>query len=248
MVELRGFEPLTFSLRTRRATNCATAPCAREREGKVTTETGTDPNRGGAQAPATLRSPSSVPLVLLRPSGLAGQGGVGLVVAGAVDAGELDRADRTTGAGLVDVRRQGHRQRVPQRTLVGEGRLDLRAGDPGGVLVEQVDRGPSAPAEAGAETVDETAARLRRGCRNRSASLTGAATAARDERACGPGPSGPRVGRAPASPRPGPRGRPAPRSAGRPTRSRPTPRPAPAPARRARGDDDARPCGPRPAR
>ena len=26
MVELRGFEPLTFSLRTRRATNCATAP------------------------------------------------------------------------------------------------------------------------------------------------------------------------------------------------------------------------------
>ena len=30
MVELRGFEPLTFSLRTRRATNCATAPkCGR---------------------------------------------------------------------------------------------------------------------------------------------------------------------------------------------------------------------------
>jgi hypothetical protein len=27
-VELRGFEPLTFSLRTRRATNCATAPSA----------------------------------------------------------------------------------------------------------------------------------------------------------------------------------------------------------------------------
>ena len=26
-VELRGFEPLTFSLRTRRATNCAIAPC-----------------------------------------------------------------------------------------------------------------------------------------------------------------------------------------------------------------------------
>ncbi len=26
MVELRGIEPLTFSLRTRRATNCATAP------------------------------------------------------------------------------------------------------------------------------------------------------------------------------------------------------------------------------
>ena len=28
LVELRGFEPLTFSLRTRRATNCATAPRA----------------------------------------------------------------------------------------------------------------------------------------------------------------------------------------------------------------------------
>src|SRR5690606_15418109 len=27
-VELRGFEPLTFSLRTRRATNCAKAPSA----------------------------------------------------------------------------------------------------------------------------------------------------------------------------------------------------------------------------
>lgn len=30
-VELRGFEPLTFSLRTRRATNCAIAPCSVER-------------------------------------------------------------------------------------------------------------------------------------------------------------------------------------------------------------------------
>ena len=30
LVELRGFEPLTFSLRTRRATNCATAPCGGE--------------------------------------------------------------------------------------------------------------------------------------------------------------------------------------------------------------------------
>ena len=29
LVELRGFEPLTFSLRTRRATNCATAPVRR---------------------------------------------------------------------------------------------------------------------------------------------------------------------------------------------------------------------------
>src|ERR1700712_5091526 len=57
VVELRGFEPLTFSLRTRRATNCATAPCAREREGKVTTETARARIRCGGQAPATLRSP-----------------------------------------------------------------------------------------------------------------------------------------------------------------------------------------------
>ncbi len=31
-VELRGFEPLTFSLRTRRATNCAIAPCCNSRD------------------------------------------------------------------------------------------------------------------------------------------------------------------------------------------------------------------------
>ena len=50
LVELRGFEPLTFSLRTRRATNCATAPSRRapggvEREDEVTTGTGDVPNR-----------------------------------------------------------------------------------------------------------------------------------------------------------------------------------------------------------
>lgn len=32
LVELRGIEPLTFSMRTRRATNCATAPCGVTRE------------------------------------------------------------------------------------------------------------------------------------------------------------------------------------------------------------------------
>ena len=37
LVELRGFEPLTFSLRTRRATNCATAPwCGRNDNTTVT--------------------------------------------------------------------------------------------------------------------------------------------------------------------------------------------------------------------
>ena len=52
MVELRGFEPLTFSLRTRRATNCATAPCAREREEEVTTGPGANPNRGDSRSGA----------------------------------------------------------------------------------------------------------------------------------------------------------------------------------------------------
>ena len=52
------------------------------------------------------------------------------VVARGGEAGELDRADRTTGARLVDVRRQRHRQRVPQRAVVGEGGLDLGAVEP----------------------------------------------------------------------------------------------------------------------
>jgi len=35
VVELRGFEPLAFSLRTRRATNCATAPCVNRKGTKA---------------------------------------------------------------------------------------------------------------------------------------------------------------------------------------------------------------------
>ena len=69
-MELRGFEPLTFSLRTRRATNCATAPCAGEREGKVTTETSAARigpivvrRLSSAQAPATLRCSASASVV-----------------------------------------------------------------------------------------------------------------------------------------------------------------------------------------
>jgi hypothetical protein len=47
-VELRGFEPLAFSLRTRRATNCATAPDADETitPAPVATENGTEPTHG----------------------------------------------------------------------------------------------------------------------------------------------------------------------------------------------------------
>ncbi len=49
MVELRGFEPLTFSLRTRRATNCAKAPSAHY------SSTGSDRCRGGAVWPGSRR-------------------------------------------------------------------------------------------------------------------------------------------------------------------------------------------------
>jgi hypothetical protein len=53
VVELRGFEPLTFSLRTRRATNCATAPCTgRIRRGSEDT-THAGPARIGGQPPTT---------------------------------------------------------------------------------------------------------------------------------------------------------------------------------------------------
>ncbi len=52
-VELRGFEPLTFSLRTRRATNCAKAP--RSTRGSISTQT-----LPSAQAEAACDSPSSV--------------------------------------------------------------------------------------------------------------------------------------------------------------------------------------------
>lgn len=42
LVELRGFEPLTFSLRTRRATNCATAPRSTARRAGSTSQPGAD--------------------------------------------------------------------------------------------------------------------------------------------------------------------------------------------------------------
>ena len=91
-MELRGFEPLTFSLRTRRATNCATAPCAGEREGKVTTEpsaTRIGPitvaatlQRSGAGDPTLLGLGIGRGLrrLLSRSRCIPGKGGVGLVV------------------------------------------------------------------------------------------------------------------------------------------------------------------------
>ena len=44
LVELRGFEPLTFSLRTRRATNCAIAPRCSRSIGNIITATGACPS------------------------------------------------------------------------------------------------------------------------------------------------------------------------------------------------------------
>jgi hypothetical protein len=60
VVELRGFEPLTFSLRTRRATNCATAPDAAVDHGETAQPNRTlapgqaGPKRSGVRRPGPL--------------------------------------------------------------------------------------------------------------------------------------------------------------------------------------------------
>lgn len=58
-VELRGIEPLTFSLRTRRATNCATAPNRSQNSKPV----GVGPN-----AIAGCQTDSGVPLLVDGPA------------------------------------------------------------------------------------------------------------------------------------------------------------------------------------
>ena len=118
-----GFEPLTFSLRTRRATNCATAPERRSnrRETKRYHPRGRHPNPVRSRRRAAGR-PRRRPRVC----GLLGLGGLGddLGVLGGASRGpgarlaEVDRADRALGLRLGDVRRQGDRQRVPQRAAV----------------------------------------------------------------------------------------------------------------------------------
>ena len=51
MVELRGFEPLTFSLRTRRATNCAIAPSCLNSPTSLASGSGRDETRKGPDKP-----------------------------------------------------------------------------------------------------------------------------------------------------------------------------------------------------
>ena len=51
MVELRGFEPLTFSLRTRRATNCAIAPNCLNSPTSLASGSGRDETRKGPTSP-----------------------------------------------------------------------------------------------------------------------------------------------------------------------------------------------------
>ena len=128
-VELRGFEPLTFSLRTRRATNCATAPwpcdqVARRPSagqkipvGAGAFRIGTALGRGRpAGQPPTARS-RCCSVGRHRGGGLGHEGAVGRVAARARR--RRARAGRwcapSGGARLGDVRREGHRQRVPQR-------------------------------------------------------------------------------------------------------------------------------------
>ena len=116
VVELRGFEPLTFSLRTRRATNCATAPGRRSnrREQKRYHPPDRYPNRPRNASGAD----GAVRLGLLRGSrlrvvrlGLRGDPGVLDGVAGGPGPGltEVDGANRPPGLRLRDVRRKRDR-------------------------------------------------------------------------------------------------------------------------------------------
>ena len=60
LVELRGIEPLTSSMRTKRATNCATAPCGHVQP-RCATLAGTPP----VLRIEVCQSPDSVPIRLL---------------------------------------------------------------------------------------------------------------------------------------------------------------------------------------
>src|SRR5690348_1039329 len=125
VVELRGFEPLTFSLRTRRATNCATAPLP----------TGRTRSEQKTYHPADVAPESALPWArvsgadrtLLRAGVCLGRCGCLLdqptVLLGApgrpgTRGPEVDGADGARDAGLADVGGQGDRQRVPQRLAV----------------------------------------------------------------------------------------------------------------------------------
>lgn len=59
MVELRGFEPLTFSLRTRRATNCAIAPSCLNSPTSLASGSGRDETRKGPTSPIPVGNQGS---------------------------------------------------------------------------------------------------------------------------------------------------------------------------------------------
>ncbi len=117
-VELRGFEPLTFSLRTRRATNCAIAP-------EIRPAAGSAPRLYHRQAVALCRKPllSSPVSRLGTAAGSTSEAGSGAsaVTGGCTGRGrgegrpgQVDRADRSGSQRLRDVRRHGDRHRIPQ--------------------------------------------------------------------------------------------------------------------------------------
>ena len=129
VVELRGFEPLTFSLRTRRATNCATAPERRSnrRETKRYHPRERLPNRPRQEPTARRGGLHGLALPGLLGSAAWAAISVSAAVCPEVQVPGSPRSMVRTvrcARRLGDVRRQGDRQRVPQRAAVlggGEG-------------------------------------------------------------------------------------------------------------------------------
>ena len=103
--------------------------------------------RSGAQAPATVaarRRPLGLEAAAVSASRARAESASSWPEA--LHAGELDRADRAAGAGLVDVRRQRERQRVPEGAVVGQ-RLDHACSLGRGQLGEREVDGPRAERE-----------------------------------------------------------------------------------------------------
>src|SRR4249919_878451 len=107
IVELRGLEPLTFSLRTRRATDCAIAPRS---GGMISTQT--LPPSGGGRLP---RFPVSGHPRRLRGRGWSICDDRPFVAwRRSARTGQVDRAYGSRCQGLGNIRRHGDRNRLPQ--------------------------------------------------------------------------------------------------------------------------------------
>ena len=132
-MELRGFEPLTFSLRTRRATNCAIAP--RTGLGPISTQT-LPPSGGGGLEP--FRRPVSAAEAWAAAGGASAMTGTRWVGRRAdVGPREVDGPHRTRGQGLGHVGRHGDRHGVPEHADFGSvtATAPLRHGPPTAMAV-----------------------------------------------------------------------------------------------------------------